>query len=536
MRAATSIRSASWRTNSLTGRLPYDSASPSIGRALHAILNTEPTPLGRIATTLRGNVEIIVHRALEKNPAHRHQTAADLAVDLRRHLDGKRIHLTAADRRRRASRGLRARPRLRTAVAIGTALVLVAGVAGVTTAIRKNNDRAAQRAAWNQFYSLVEDADRCRHYGSATPEKWRECIALFQRARVEFDRLPTRPFSDDIERYMFFRLGELHYFLGEYDHDPDRLDEARAYFDQWIALPWRPGTAAGIDSSFAVRTAIMIMGNHSAHGGTGLTMAKLATYRDRVGNLRHAIAQQRSVRGCMSSDKNYQPGEVPPHDRTIGLAISFLNSGFSWIRLGAAVDSVALVDSGMADLRRCRATAAKAGEAEGGFYDQLALGEGYLARAELEGDSLAPALAAFDKAHRITKSGEFRSTWRLACARANTWMLAARRASNPQTKSSAYEKAVEALEGSTPGTAPERRRFRDRSLTLDDRRCARRARCRLGSTSGVRARRFALRACGRGPHGPAIPDSVRRDGSATGQVGALPMGTRPAITGLGARP
>jgi WD40 repeat protein/predicted Ser/Thr protein kinase len=67
-------------------RLPYRLEDRPLAEAARLILEQDPPRLGSIDPELRGDVETIVAKALEKGPARRYQTAADLAADLRRWL------------------------------------------------------------------------------------------------------------------------------------------------------------------------------------------------------------------------------------------------------------------------------------------------------------------------------------------------------------------------------------------------------------------------------------------------------------------
>jgi WD40 repeat protein/predicted Ser/Thr protein kinase len=70
----------------LAGRVPHDVSHMTIPQAIRSIEEFEPTRLGSIQKSLRGDVETIVAKALEKEPSRRYQTASDLAADLRRYL------------------------------------------------------------------------------------------------------------------------------------------------------------------------------------------------------------------------------------------------------------------------------------------------------------------------------------------------------------------------------------------------------------------------------------------------------------------
>jgi WD40 repeat protein/predicted Ser/Thr protein kinase len=65
-------------------RRPYRLEDRPLPEAARLILEHDPPRLGSINPELRGDVETIVAKALEKDPARRYQSAADLAADLRR--------------------------------------------------------------------------------------------------------------------------------------------------------------------------------------------------------------------------------------------------------------------------------------------------------------------------------------------------------------------------------------------------------------------------------------------------------------------
>lgn len=72
----------------LAERLPLDLRELPIVQAARRIADDRPPRLGTIVRSLRGDVESIVAKALEKNPADRYQSAAELRDDLGRFLEG----------------------------------------------------------------------------------------------------------------------------------------------------------------------------------------------------------------------------------------------------------------------------------------------------------------------------------------------------------------------------------------------------------------------------------------------------------------
>jgi WD40 repeat protein/predicted Ser/Thr protein kinase len=70
----------------LAGRLPYRLEHLPLPEMARVIREQEPSRLGSLDTRLRGDVETIVAKALEKDKARRYPSAAELAADIRRHL------------------------------------------------------------------------------------------------------------------------------------------------------------------------------------------------------------------------------------------------------------------------------------------------------------------------------------------------------------------------------------------------------------------------------------------------------------------
>jgi serine/threonine protein kinase/TolB-like protein/Tfp pilus assembly protein PilF len=93
---------------------------------------------------LRGDLDLIVLKALEKEPEARYASAAALADDLQRYLDGKPVRAQPPRLRYRLRKFVR---RNRAMVAVATAAVIaVLAVAGYEEATRRAADRAADQA------------------------------------------------------------------------------------------------------------------------------------------------------------------------------------------------------------------------------------------------------------------------------------------------------------------------------------------------------------------------------------------------------
>jgi tetratricopeptide (TPR) repeat protein/predicted Ser/Thr protein kinase len=75
----------------LAGRLPYDLRQRVLHEAVRIIREDDPAPLSSADRSLRGDVETIVAKALEKDPERRYQSASELAEDVQRFLEDKPI-------------------------------------------------------------------------------------------------------------------------------------------------------------------------------------------------------------------------------------------------------------------------------------------------------------------------------------------------------------------------------------------------------------------------------------------------------------
>ncbi|MBX3407587.1 MAG: serine/threonine protein kinase [Phycisphaeraceae bacterium] len=120
----------------LAGRLPYDLQKKMIHEAVRVIREEDPTRLSSINRTLRGDIETIVGKALEKDKARRYQSAEALGSDIRRYLKDEPIAARPASTWYQAGKFARRNKVLVGGVA-ATFLVLVAGIIGVSLMLQR---------------------------------------------------------------------------------------------------------------------------------------------------------------------------------------------------------------------------------------------------------------------------------------------------------------------------------------------------------------------------------------------------------------
>lgn len=140
----------------LAGRLPHDVVHKPIAEAVRVITQDDPTPVcsvvdsaGRSLRHLRGDIETIVARAMEKEKGRRYGSAAELAADIRRYLADEPIVARPASmfyqlrKFARRNRGL-------VGGVVTAFVVLVAGLVVSLTSWRsavRERERADQEAA-----------------------------------------------------------------------------------------------------------------------------------------------------------------------------------------------------------------------------------------------------------------------------------------------------------------------------------------------------------------------------------------------------
>ncbi|HEX8914182.1 MAG TPA: protein kinase [Humisphaera sp.] len=189
----------------LTGALPIDPGETAgLARAAHAVLTVVPAPLGARDRRLRGDLEVIAAKALEKDPARRYPGVVELAEELRRYLDGRPIEA----RRQSAVYVLRKAATRHRAPVAGAALFLAALAAfAVYAAVQSERNRqmaehsdrlaadaarsrdeaaAARAAAEQRADELRRTAEQLRRSGEATRRSL--YVANLGIARSSIDR------------------------------------------------------------------------------------------------------------------------------------------------------------------------------------------------------------------------------------------------------------------------------------------------------------------------------------------------------------
>lgn len=209
----------------LAGRHPAGETGASPASLIRSILETEPARLSevvpdpRLRRELRGDLEIIVAKALKKRPEERYESVTALAEDLRRYLAEEPI-LARCDSLIYTTRKF-VRRHARSVAAASVALFsLAAVVAYYGTRLADERDRATQVSGF--LTDLLSQADPYVAGRPGEPTVRSLLDAGAARARKD---LATQP---EIQREMLTLLGRIYERRGAYEEALPLLEQAVA--------------------------------------------------------------------------------------------------------------------------------------------------------------------------------------------------------------------------------------------------------------------------------------------------------------------
>lgn len=219
----------------ISGQLPYASTSTSITRILFLIATHEPSPLGKLSSEYKGDLENIVRKALEKRPERRYESAGALGQDLRHFLAGRKVSAKGPPLVRRIAEAVRRHPRV--AAAIGG--VVFASLLGLTwwLGTRPTMSREEIRAHYREAETLAYQMVALLYEGERTPERLRTAVEAGENARKAIEGIPRLRHYPLLIRHIDKELGTARYLLGEMTWDIAELRSAMALFTQALALP-----------------------------------------------------------------------------------------------------------------------------------------------------------------------------------------------------------------------------------------------------------------------------------------------------------
>lgn len=212
----------------LTGRLPY----PDGGSLHRAIVERDPPPPSAVCPEesvrrrLRGDLDTIVLKALEKDPGRRYGSAAALADDLERHLRGFPIEARRPTLRYRVAKLVR-RHRLGVAAATAAALAVLglsAALAFLAVRLAGERDRArAEQRKAEEVVTLMVDLLSAPDPATARGDEITAREVLDRGAERLDERLRDQP---GVRAALLDAIGEVYHGLGLYEPAVSVLSEA----------------------------------------------------------------------------------------------------------------------------------------------------------------------------------------------------------------------------------------------------------------------------------------------------------------------
>ncbi len=219
----------------LSGAKPQETHSVSDHNAMLNILTTDPVPLGNVAPELRGSLECIVMKALERDPRDRYPDAGALADDLRRRLEGRPVKARGPGPLRRLHRWSQRRR--------GTALALAAvvGLVMLATAWWIGRERSVPHGqvvnAYREVETLLMNAVPLIYEGERTPQRMALAASQLERAEELLEGVPPLSHHDLLLRRIQKELGTAQMLLAELTWDVAPARSACLAFERARDVP-----------------------------------------------------------------------------------------------------------------------------------------------------------------------------------------------------------------------------------------------------------------------------------------------------------
>jgi tetratricopeptide (TPR) repeat protein len=243
----------------LAGRLPYRLDSALVHEAVRTIREDDPVPLGSVDRTLRGDLETIVGRALEKDKAQRYQSASDLAEDIRRFLQDEPVLARPASTAYQLRKFARRHRGLVGAVAAVMVVMAIGLVVSLCLAVSADRARRDAETARDESDAVVEFLTTM--LSLANPREMgrdvRVVDLLEQAAELAGEEFALEPII----------LARLRSAMGLTYHGLGRVEEARAQLQEAYDIRRRLLGEDHVDTIAAAQylsAAYVALGQHAA--------------------------------------------------------------------------------------------------------------------------------------------------------------------------------------------------------------------------------------------------------------------------------
>jgi serine/threonine-protein kinase len=203
---------------------------------MQQVMEEEPPRLRRLNPAVPRDLEMVVHKAIDKDPAGRYPTAATLAEDLERYLDGKPVRARAIGPLERCGKWARRRPAVASLLA-GLVAAVIAGFTAVTwqwrtaVAARDEARRTLNTAneAVNTYFTQVSEEQLLNVPGMQLLRK-----KLLEQALPYYKEFASRSRDDPAMRAdlagAYLRWGDIASQVGAHEEAESALTEAVSRF------------------------------------------------------------------------------------------------------------------------------------------------------------------------------------------------------------------------------------------------------------------------------------------------------------------
>jgi len=206
----------------LCGRLPHELSQKQNWEAVRIIREEEPKRLGSVDRSLRGDVETIVSKALERDPTRRYLSARQMGEDIRRYLHNEPITArppsTWYEVRKFASRN-------KTVVGFVAAIIVITTTGFIWSLVllarvKDRNARATKLA--ETFSDVLTFADPSQNPYEFTSRDW---LGAYNRQLDE-----SFPDDDEVQARIGLKIGRGYVGIGEYATGVQRMERSYQAF------------------------------------------------------------------------------------------------------------------------------------------------------------------------------------------------------------------------------------------------------------------------------------------------------------------